>query len=310
MSEKRANLVVVLGPTASGKTAFAVRLARRLGAEIISADSRQVYKGMDIGTGKDLDEYRQGGPAVTCHLIDIVEPTTDFSVFDYQRLAYDAIGDILTRGRPPILCGGTGLYLDAVLRGYIMTPVPENPGLRAELEAMTTAELAKRLLLINPDYHTRGDLKKRKRLIRALEIAEHTRMNPGRPAGRPEIRPLVLGIRWPRAVLRERIGIRLEERLNQGLIEEVERLRERGLSWERLDSFGLEYRYVAKFLQNLVNKDELIEGLYTAICQFAKRQETWFRGMEKKGIIIHWLEEGGMDALDALMVEYGLLPAT
>ncbi|MBE0557402.1 MAG: tRNA (adenosine(37)-N6)-dimethylallyltransferase MiaA, partial [Proteobacteria bacterium] len=237
------NLLVVLGPTASGKTELAVRLARRIGGEIISADSRQVYRGMDLGTGKDLSCYRNGETTVPCHLIDILDPRDEFSVFDYQQLFYRCFREITKRDRIPLLVGGTGLYLEAVIRGYHMPAVQENPDLREELKGEGMESLRRRLLAISSGVHNKTDLLERKRLIRAIEIAEFIRDHPYLAPDRMPISPLVMGVRCERETLRRNITARLDARLAAGLVEEVQSLHERGIGWERIDSFGLEYRY-------------------------------------------------------------------
>lgn len=289
------NCLVVLGPTASGKTALGVRLAALLSGEILSADSRQVYRGLDIGSGKDLDEYVFDGRPVPYHLIDIVDLDTEFSVFHYQQAFYAAFQELRSRHVLPVVVGGTGLYLDAVLRGYALVEVPENAALRAELEALPDAALAARLLRAKPERHNTTDLTDRARMVRAIEIAEYAREHPAPPA--PEIRPLVLGTAWDRAELRQRIALRLKQRLDAGLIDEVEGLHTRGYSWERLDLLGLEYRFVSQFLRGEIkNRNDLFQKLNTAIAQFAKRQETWFRRMERDGFTVHWVAQADFAA--------------
>jgi tRNA dimethylallyltransferase len=284
------NLLVVLGPTASGKTELAVRIARIIGGEIISADSRQVYRGMDLGTGKDLSQYSDGETVVPRHLIDILDPCEEFSVFDYQRLFYRCLQEITKRATIPLLVGGTGLYLDAVIRGYRMAAVPENLNLQEKLEGAAMESLRRRLLAISPEVHNKTDLLERKRLIRAIEIAEFTRDHPYHALDRIPISPLVMGIRCEREALRRKITARLHSRLAAGLVEEVQSLHEGGITWERIDSFGLEYRYIARYLQGRMIREEMVRTLTTRIHQFAKRQETWFRRMERNGVRIHWIE--------------------
>lgn len=302
------NLVVILGPTASGKTGLAVRLARALHSEVISADSRQVYRGMDIGTGKDLDEYRRGGAPVPCHLVDIVDPREEFNVFEFQRCFYDCFSRLRSRGLVPVLVGGTGLYIESVLKEYEMLEVPEDQALRTALADKDGDALTKRLMEAGPRLHNTTDLSDRKRLIRAIEIAEFTKKSRGRnevPV-RPEIVPLVTGVRFERMELRSRITRRLEERIAAGLIEEVAGLHAAGISWERMDAFGLEYRYVGRHLRGMLDEKQMFAELNTRIHQFAKRQETWFRRMERRGIPIHWISGGDYDALKRLAA--GLLP--
>ena len=283
------NLLTILGPTASGKTRLAVGLAGELNGEIISADSRQVFCGMDIGSGKDLHEYGD----VPYHLIDILESGAEFSVFAFLRLFREAFEDIAGRGRLPVLCGGTGLYLDAVLRGYRMVEVPEDPLLRARLEKLGADELATMLRELKPEQHNTSDLLDRSRTLRAIEIARFEREHAGQQEPPAEIRPLTIGIRWERSQLRRRITERLRMRLESGMIEEVQRLHEGGVAWERLDYYGLEYRYIGAFLQGKLNRNDMYQRLNSAIHDFAKRQENWFRKMERNGVPINWVEGAG-----------------
>ena len=283
------NLIVVLGPTASGKTGLGVQLARAVDGEIISADSRQVFRGMDLGTGKDLDEYGD----LPYHLIDILEPGSEFSVFAFQKLFYQAFNDIRSRGKLPLLVGGTGLYLDAALRGYCMIEVPENPGLRKELAPLSLAALQQRLVKLRPEQHNVTDLEERERLVRAIEIAEGEQRADASLPQPPKLKPVIFGIRWERPVLRKRITARLKQRLDAGMIEEVEKLHAAGVSWKKLDYYGLEYRFIAQHLQGKLNRNDMTQKLNSAIHQFAKRQETWFRRMERQGTRIHWLDGQG-----------------
>ncbi len=296
------NLIVILGTTASGKTKLAAHLARDLKAEIISADSRQVYRGMDIGTGKDLADYVVDGVSVPRHLIDIVDPDYEFSVFDYQRLFYQCFLEITARNVLPVMVGGTGLYIDAVLRGYRMRAVAEDDRLRAELEQEETAVLIKRLAALNPALHNTTDISDRRRIIRAIEIAEHSKgEGVQNEFAIPSLNPLVIGVRWERDVIRRRITNRLRERLEGGMIEEVKKLHDGGIGWEKMNSFGLEYRYVGLFLQGEINYEEMFRILETRIHQFAKRQETWFRRMKRQGVQIHWLENPEYGKLKVLV---------
>jgi tRNA dimethylallyltransferase len=284
------NLLVILGPTASGKTRLGVELARRLSGEIISADSRQVYRGMDIGAGKDLAEYGN----VPYHLIDIVDPGYEFNVFEFQRLFLEAFSDIQSRGRLPVMVGGTGMYLEAVLKGYRLVEVPENSELRKELASLSLEELAERLRQANPRLHNTTDLLEHGRLVRALEITTYE--NGHEPDPLPEMEPVILGIRWERSTLRQRITGRLKERLDQGLIEEVESLHRSGVPYETLEFYGLEYRFVARYLKGDISRNDMFQKLNSAIHDFAKRQETWFRRMERNGTVIRWVD-GGSDPL-------------
>lgn len=276
--------LVILGATAGGKTTLAVAAARHLSGEIISADSRQVYRGMDLGTGKDLAEYGE----IPYHLIDIAEAGSEYNLFQFQRDCYAAVTAIRQRRALPIICGGTGLYLDAVLKGYPLVEVPENPQLREQVASLSDEQLRQRLLELKPRQHNRTDLDERDRLVRAYEIAlGETTATPAEPF---VWRPLVFGLRWPRVVQRRRIAVRLKERLEQGLIAEVEGLYTAGISWEQLEFYGLEYRYIAQYLQGKLRRREMVQHLAVAIGQFAKRQETFFRRMEKHGVQITWLD--------------------
>jgi tRNA dimethylallyltransferase len=299
--KERWNLLVVLGPTASGKTGLSVRLARSIGGEILSADSRQVYREMDLGTGKDLSEYGRGRGAVTVHLIDICDPAEEFNVFAFQQLFYPCFQEILQRGSIPILAGGTGLYLDSVLRGYRMLAVPVNKALRESLAAEGMESLRQRLLSLSPEVHNSTDLLEPKRLIRAIEIADYSREHPRPAEALVTVSPLVIGIRCDRNDLRRKITLRLQSRLEAGMIDEVRRLHDRGIAWERLESFGLEYRYISLHLQQRITREEMFQTLNTRIHQFAKRQETWFRRMERNGLCIHWIEGADEDTAIALI---------
>jgi len=284
-------LVVVLGPTASGKTALAVALARRFGGEILSADSRQVYKGLDIGTGKDLDEYARGGPPVPVHLVDLAEPSEEYSVYRFLDDFREAFRDVTYRRRLPILAGGSGLYLEAVLEGYALAEAPRDEMLRRELEGMTDGALRALLRGLGGGRHNTTDLRDRERILRAIEVAKASSASRD-PVPQP-FRPLLIGVRWPRDVLRRRVADRLRARLEEGLVEEVEGLAAGGVSWERLDRLGLEYRYVALFLRGRIkNRNDLFQKLRSAIIRFSRKQGTWFRRMERKGARISWIEGG------------------
>jgi len=298
------NTLVVLGPTASGKTALAVGLARRFGGEILSADSRQVYRGLDVGSGKDLAEYGMGADRVPCHLIDIADLSEEFSVYHYQRACYETWEELQGRGALPIVCGGTGLYLEAVLSGYRMVDVAPDAALRAELAQLDDEALLARLATLRPEQHNSTDTLDRERCVRAIEIALYSQSHDAPPA--PPIRPLILGAAWPRAVLWERIEKRLRERMAHGLIEEVEGLHGAGVSWARLENLGLEYRYCAAYLQGSIrNRNDLIQKLNVAIRQFAKRQDTWFRRMERRGHVIHWIDEARLALAQEVVQEHG-----
>lgn len=289
MEQKPYDLITVLGPTASGKTRFAVQLADRLGAEIISGDSRQVYRRMDLGTGKDLDDYRIGDRSVPYHLIDIVEPGTKYNVFEYQRDFLEAYNDIHQRGRKAVLCGGTGLYIESVLRAYRLSPVPQNPELRERLADKSLEELTA-LLATYKSLHNTTDVDTAQRAIRAIEIEEYYRQTPLDRRPFPKIESLTLGVDVSREVRRERISQRLRKRLDEGMCGEVERLLAEGIKPEDLIYYGLEYKYVTLYVTGQITFDEMAAQLEIAIHQFAKRQMTWFRGMERRGFTIHWVD--------------------
>ncbi len=295
------NCLVVLGPTASGKTSLAVRLAKHFRGEILSVDSRQVYCGLDIGAGKDLSEYVDNERnAIPYHLIDVVDLDQEYNLFDFQRDFYRCFNKILGREMLPIAVGGTGLYLESILDSYQMAKVESDTPLREELKKYPTVDIQERLLRSKPNIHNTTDLLDRDRLIRAIEIAESEESPDELEA--PEIRSITLGIQWDRQELKKRIGERLRKRLDQGMIAEVEGLHARGVSWERLERLGLEYRYVSEFIQGKTkSENDLFQKLHSAINRFAKRQMTWFRRMERKGMIIHWVPEGSLDrALEIL----------
>jgi len=300
----RHDLLVILGPTASGKTRLGVFLARALGGEIISVDSRQVYRGLDLASGKDLEEYARDGAPVPFHLVDIVDLAEEYHLFAFIRDFYRAVESIRERGRLPVAVGGTGLYLDALLRGYGMTAVPENPALREALQALDMNALRERLLRLRPNPHNTTDLEDRDRCIRAIEIAEYEQAHP--PTRRKPPRALVLGVRPDRGELKRRIAARLRERLDAGMVEEIEAVHASGVSWDRLDQLGLECRYVARYLTGSIrNRNDLFQKLAAAIYQFARRQEAWFRRMERQGLVIHWLERADPAAAMAVLRETG-----
>ena len=298
-AEKKYNCIIILGPTAVGKTAIGVALARAFNGEIISADSRQTYRHLDIGSGKDLADYAasEEGPAVPYHLIDITELPAEYNVYNYQQDFYKAFKDITERGKLPVVVGGTGMYIDAIVRDYQLVILPENKKLHEELEATPLEVLAERLIKLQPDLHTKCDLLEKDRVIKALEIIEAKKQGlDSTSVQRPDIRPFIIGTTLPRPQLWENISIRLRERLDNGMIEEVQSIHDSGISWERLEKLGLEYRFCSQFLQGqIASKEDLYEGLFVAIRQFVKRQETWFRMMEKKGVEIHWLDAGSKE---------------
>ena len=284
------DLVSVVGPTACGKTALAVELALAIpGAEVISADSRQVYRGMDIGTGKDIAEYTRGGVTVPTHLLDIVDAGEKYNLFEFQRDFLISYEDIRSRGAYPVMCGGSGLYVESVLKGYRLLPVPENPLLRASLEEKRLEELTA-LLATYKQLHNNTDTDNKKRAIRAIEIEEYYRACPVEERYFPQINALTVGVMVDREVRRERISRRLRQRLDEGMVEEVKGLLDGGLEPEQLIYYGLEYKYLTLYLTGAMGYDDMVSGLEIAIHQFAKRQMTWFRGMEKRGVEIHWLD--------------------
>ncbi len=283
------DLLTVLGHTAAGKTAFAAHLAHEIGGEIISADSRQVYRGMDIGTGKDYKDYLVNGKRVGSHMIDILDAGSEYNVYLFKHDFFRVFTDISERGIMPVLCGGSGLYLESVLRNYRLLNVPLDPGLREDLDKKSYEELEGSLLLYGP-LHNISDTVNRKRLIRAIEIARYQSGKQDAADQEKELKSLVLGISFERSIRRERITQRLRKRMNEGMVEEVEGLLEQGVSAEKLDYYGLEYRFVGKYLQQEISYDEMFRKLNTAIHQFAKRQMTYFRGMERRGISIEWLD--------------------
>ena len=299
------NLLVILGPTATGKTRIGVQIARCLGGEIISADSRQVYRGMDLGTGKDIGEYGD----IPYHLIDIKNPGEEFNVFEFKQAFVQAFHSIRSRGKLPLLVGGTGLYLESILLRYSLPEVPENPTFRSELSVCSLSELSARLKKNKPELHNTTDLTDRGRLIRALEIAEFARTSLTSQTDLPEIQPVVFGVKWDRQALRRRITRRLRERLEGGMIAEVKTLLAAGLSHEKLDFYGLEYRYAVRHLRGELNRNDLFQKLNSAIHQFARRQETWFRRMERKGIEIRWVAGDRDPAKEILTILRDSAPA-
>jgi len=298
------NLIVILGPTASGKTHLAANLAYDLRGEIISADSRQVYKNMDIGTGKDLNQYIINDRQIPYHLIDIVAPESEFNLFEFQNRFYKIFSELLKKKILPVLVGGTGLYLESVLKGYDMPEAPINEELRNNLSGKSKDELQKILLALKPHLHNKTDLDDSERLIRAIEIEQARSIKDQDQGEKPDIDAVVFGIRWERSTLRRRITMRLKERLEQGMIEEVMNLYTAGLTWAKLESFGLEYRFISQYLQRKITFDEMKNRLNIAIYQFAKRQETWFRRMEKKGIVINWLQSNDYSLLKESVMKF------
>jgi len=289
MTNRRVDLITVLGHTAAGKTEFAAQLAVRVGGEIISADSRQVYRGMDIGTGKDYNDYKVGESVVPYYLVDILDAGLEYNVFLFKK-DFRRIYDRITRnGKVPLLCGGSGLYIESVLKNYRLEHVPVQKELREDLEKKSTGELEDILRFYGP-LHNKTDLGNRKRVIRAIEIAMYRSAQTGTEADREDLSSLVIGIRFDRDLRRERITKRLQMRLETGLLEEVEQLLDQGISPEKMYYYGLEYRFITRYILKELNFNEMFAKLNSAIHQFAKRQMTYFRGMERRGVPIHWLD--------------------
>ncbi len=283
------DLIAILGPTASGKTPFAAALAAELDTEIISADSRQIYRGMDLGTGKDLDDYTVNGRPVPYHLIDIADPGYKYNVFEYQRDFLKAYEIIKQKGRLPVVCGGTGMYLESVLKGYRLMPVPENPELREQLADKSLEELTE-LLRQYKSLHNSTDVDTVKRAIRAIEIEQYYAGNPVAEREFPELKSLIIGVDIDRELRREKISRRLRQRLDEGMIDEVRRLLAEGVSADDLIYYGLEYKFLTQHIIGELTYGEMVAALEIAIHQFAKRQMTWFRGMERRGFTIHWMD--------------------
>jgi tRNA dimethylallyltransferase len=287
-------MITILGPTACGKTQLAVALAAEIGGEIISGDSRQVYRDMDIGTGKDLCEYTFNGKEIPYHLINICEPGTKYNLFEYQRDFHKAFEDISSKGHIPILCGGTGLYIESVLKGYSLSPVPQNEQLRKRLEGIPLHELTRMLEDLKQrnksNMHNVSDVDTPQRAIRAIEIEEYNLHNPMPERQMPPIDSLIFGIDIPRDARRKRITERLKQRLENGMIDEIKNLLAKGIPAENLIYYGLEYKYVTEYITGHLTYEKMFSELEIAIHQFAKRQMTWFRGMERRNIKINWID--------------------
>jgi len=283
------DIITILGPTASGKTSFAANLATNLNAEIISGDSRQVYRGMDIGTGKDLKDYIVGKQMIPYHLIDIVDAGYEYNIFEYQKDFYKVFNEIKDRKKNPILCGGSGMYIESILNGYKLIQVPQNKVLRDEFEKTKTEKLVK-ILSSYGSLHNISDTSDRKRLIRAIEIQQFHKTNKDIQTKLPVIKSIIFGIDLERDEVRNRITKRLKTRLQEGMIEEVKELMRKGLSSEQIKFYGLEYKFLTAYINDELSYDEMFRQLNTAIHQFAKRQMTWFRRMEKKGFNINWID--------------------
>ena len=293
-------MITILGPTASGKTPLAAALAAEIGGEIISADSRQVYRRMDIGTGKDLADYvvrsQKSGDSrkIPYHLIDIREPGTKYNLFEYQQDFFDVYQDIRSRGAVPILCGGTGLYIEAVLKGYKLSPVPQNQALRDSLEGKSLTELTQMLTELKAktgsNMHNTTDVDSCQRAIRAIEIETYNLEDPTPRRELPPVDSLIIGVHIDRELRREKITRRLKARLDEGMVEEVKSLLDEGIPAEDLIYYGLEYKFLTEYLTGQLTYDEMFSRLEIAIHQFAKRQMTWFRGMERRGFKINWID--------------------
>lgn len=283
------DLITILGPTASGKTTFAANLAARLDSEIISGDSRQVYRRMDIGTGKDLADYEVDGKKIPYHLIDIAEPGYKYNVFEFQRDFLNAYLDIRERGKTPILCGGTGLYIESVLKGYKLLPVPENKELREKLQNCSLAELTE-MLKSYKTLHNTTDVDTVKRAIRAIEIEEYYQSQPMEVSAFPQINSVIIGVDIDREERRRKISARLRSRLDEGMVDEVRAILDSGVSSDDMIYYGLEYKYLTNYIIGNLTYEQMVSELEIAIHQFAKRQMTWFRGMERRGLRINWMD--------------------
>lgn len=298
-------MITILGPTASGKTSLAAALAARIDAEIISADSRQVYRGMTIGTGKDLDDYRQGDRLIPYHLIDICEPGTKYNLFQYQQDFHLIYNNIVARGVRPILCGGTGLYIESVLKGYALSPVPQNQALRDELADKSLAELTEMLEDLkrrsHSVMHNRTDVDTAQRAIRAIEIETYNLEHPTDNRTLPPIDSVIIGVDINREERRRKITQRLKQRLEEGMVDEIRQLLDRGIAPEDLIYYGLEYKFVTEYVIGKTSYEEMYRQLEIAIHQFAKRQMTWFRGMERRGFTIHWID--ALDPMDSKVAQ-------
>lgn len=304
------NCIVVGGPTATGKTTLGVELALDHGGEILSADSRQVYRGMDIASGKDLVEYTTDRGSVPWHLIDVAGPAEIYSLFDYQRDFYRAFSEVATRGRLPVVVGGTGLYLEAALRKWSVPDVPPDEAFRDEMASRDLDDLKAELETLSPEIAARAVLENRRRVIRALEVARHTAAH-GEPAVHEtdlEFRPLVLVVTWPPDELRERIRARLLARLDEGMVDEVRAILDSGISRKRFDLFGMEQKHVARFIDGEVDREQMIEDLVQDIAHLAKRQRTWFRGIEKRGMEIHEVPRADLATAREIVGRFELSP--
>ncbi len=300
------NLIVICGPTASGKTTLAVSIADCYNGEIISADSRQVYRGMDIGTGKDLEEYETHTKKIPYHLIDITDPSDIYTLYHYQQDCFHTIKELWGKRMIPVIAGGTGLYIEAVLKHYKIPNVSEDSHLRSELMKKEKRELQEQLKLSDPDLYKSIDLTSKKRIVRAIEIVEYKKhheiqygvKNP------PSLFPLIIGIKWPRELLKERINKRLEKRFDEGMINEVKELQKSGVTSERLELFGMEYKYIVRYLKGRLTYVEMVNSLSSEINRLAKRQMTYFRGFERRGLPIYWIDRADKDKTLEIIKKY------
>ena len=289
MIKSKYNLITVLGPTAVGKTRFAAHLAAEIGGEVISADSRQVYRGMDIGTGKDYDDYLVEGKMIPVHLVDIVDPGYEYNVYEYQKDFIRIYHEVTGRKKIPVLCGGSGLYIESVLKGYRLISVPVNAERHQQLEQMSDQELTE-MLASGKNLHNVSDTSNRKRLIRAIEISEYYSRHPEDSYTFPVLSSFIIGLTASRDIIRSGITARLKKRLGHGMIDEARRLAEKGLTLEKMTWYGLEYKYLALYLKGVISRQDMFTKLNTAIHQYSKRQMTWYRKMEREGFVINWLD--------------------
>ena len=290
MQNEKYNLITILGPTASGKTAVAAKVASLLNGEVISADSRQVYRGMDLGTGKDYADYVVDGQIIPYHMIDIVDAGYEYNVYEYQKDFLKVFAELSSREKLPVMCGGSGLYLEAILKNYKLIRVPVNKSLRESLDDKLLWELSDILRGYKNYLHNQTDTESTKRALRAIEIEDYYLTHPEIDTGMPEINSLVVGVEFERNARRKRITVRLKQRLKDGMLDEVQHLLDSGLTPDQLTYYGLEYKYMTLHLTGKITYQEMFDGLNVAIHQFAKRQMTWYRRMEKQGTVIHWLD--------------------
>jgi len=299
-------MITILGPTATGKTKLAAAIAASLQGEIISADSRQIYRGMDIGTGKDIEDYVFEGTPIPYHLIDIADPGYEYNVFEFQKHFLTAYNNILAKKKQPILCGGTGMYIEAILKGYKLIQVPDDNALRKSFEDKSDNELVEILKTLKQGLHNTSDITDRKRIIRAIEIQTYYNNHPELDYSFPTIKNTTFGIHFEREIIRRRITERLEQRLKEGMIQEVETLLSKGITPDQLRFYGLEYKYLTNYVMGDIDYNTMFSQLNTAIHQFAKRQSTWFRRMEKHGITINWID-GNLATKDKLDIVFDVL---